>query len=362
MKLLLTLLILLIAAGGMLAQDSAATVPDLAGLNVPQAAAALNRAGLVLGTEVSSGWTAESGLPQNTISGQSAAPGTQLAPGTPVDVSVLRSPNVELVYDDNDLTVVNLTGGPVDLRGLVFTTTEGAQAVLAASRWGAELRGNQCMQVWSVGRNGPKEVGGCRFIQNWFSTTNRGEHFWTQTSGALAFTIIENGVARATCPAAPLSSQDNPIRCQAYLSGGGAESDVTQFVYFVYTPETIALINASTDRWMPANQTRVRNYNPNIAIPGVPVVFGDPDLLPDQFRTGYGDVTRLAPGQCLLLTTLSPADAEAPEACDVIAVRDLLPTVAFWLADFEVESAVDGQRRTCPAAIAEQITVCVMPR
>jgi hypothetical protein len=94
----------------------------------------------------------------------------------------------------------------------------------------------------------------------------------------------------------------------------------------------------------------------------VPVIFGDPDLLPPQFHVSQGDVTRLAPGQCLLLTTLNPAEAQPPIACDVIAARDLLPSVAFWLADFEVESALDGQRRACPAATAGQITVCVMPR
>ena len=35
-------------------------------------------------------------------------------------MTVLRSPNVSLSYDDNDFTLINNTGGSIDFNGLVF--------------------------------------------------------------------------------------------------------------------------------------------------------------------------------------------------------------------------------------------------
>jgi hypothetical protein len=45
----------------------------------------------------------------------------------------------------------------------------------------------------------------------------------------------------------------------------------------------------------------------------------------------------------------------------VIARLDIGPTVIFWDADSGVGSS-DGQPRTCPAAVAGRLTLCVMPR
>src|SRR3954463_11504474 len=97
---------LVLGIGQTMAQDTI-QVPDLTGMNVPQAAAALNRAGFALGNETGEAWTAESGLQQNRIKSQSVAAGQTAPSGSAIDVTVLRSPNVALVYDDNDLTLVN---------------------------------------------------------------------------------------------------------------------------------------------------------------------------------------------------------------------------------------------------------------
>src|SRR5215813_13975992 len=88
------------AASVTLAQ--AQTVPNLVGLNLPQATAALNNVGMALGNQTSAPWTQDSGVPQNTISVQSTPAGQAATAGASVDVTVLRSPNVSLSYDDND--------------------------------------------------------------------------------------------------------------------------------------------------------------------------------------------------------------------------------------------------------------------
>ncbi len=74
----------LLITGAVAAQD--VSVPDLTGLNVPQAAALLNRAGLKLGAENAAGWTPESGVPQNTIGGQSIPAGCGGQRGRPLAV------------------------------------------------------------------------------------------------------------------------------------------------------------------------------------------------------------------------------------------------------------------------------------
>ena len=60
-------------------QEQTPVVPNLAGLNIPQATAALNKVGLALGNQTSEPWTQAAGIPQNTISAQS------IPAGQPVD-------------------------------------------------------------------------------------------------------------------------------------------------------------------------------------------------------------------------------------------------------------------------------------
>jgi len=86
----------LLGAQAALAQDTV-TVPDLTGMALPQAAAALNRSGLLLGAENNEGWTLASGLPQNVIAAQSVPAGQSAARGTAVDVTILRAPNAVLI-------------------------------------------------------------------------------------------------------------------------------------------------------------------------------------------------------------------------------------------------------------------------
>ncbi len=353
MRALFVILLLSFSFGDVIsAQDTTVTVPDLAGLTVPEAAALLNRAGLRLGVENNEGWTGESGLPENRISVQSAAAGTILERGAAVDITVLRSNNSLLIYDDNDLTLVNNGISPLDLTGITFITLDGSPAQLAGSRWSRSLRENQCVQVWAVGRNGPKGLDECGTIQNWLVTTNASEHFWTGSGGTTQFAVLQNGVQRAVCPVA------NPGRCEFFLAGSGAADEVTAYVYFAYTADRLAIINQSADRWMAlADFFVLNNFAPN---KGAPVMVGDPALY-TTIRPDLGNVGRLAPGQCVLFTNSSPETNEPPEACDIIASLDVGPSVIFWGAAFEMDGR-DGERRSCPAAAAGRLTICIMPR
>lgn len=342
------------------AQESV-IVPDLRGMNLPRAAATLNELGLQLGAQNAEGWTAASGLEQNTVAAQSVAAGAAVAPGSAVDVTVLRSANMRLIYDDNDITVVNLTSTPMNVSGLIFTVTEGSSATYAASQWANDLRENQCFQLWSVNRNGPKDVPGCQFIQTWRTTTNTGSHFWTQSSGAQRFRVLENGVERATCDAAGAATQNSPISCEFFVAGGGAGDDSAPFIYLAYNEQAVAFINPTEDQWMVTNQTTILNFNPSISVPGASLIFSDPALLREEFRTGAGNFALLAPQQCIMFTVSGTA-GEAPRPCDVIASRDLGANVAFWLANFTIRSSSDGLERSCPAATPGRTTLCIVPR
>lgn len=337
---------------GIAAQDAAVTVPDVNGLSVPQAAAVLNRSGLRLGTENNQGWTAESGLPENSINGQTPAAGQSVPFGSAVDVNVLRSANALVIYDDNDLTLVNQTGGEMNLTGITFVAADGAGAQLAGTRWASSLRTGQCTQVWSVGRNGPKGLDECLAIQNWLVTNNAGEHFWTGTGGTTRFNILQNGVLRATCPVA------NPGRCAFFAAGSSTGGDSTDYVYFAYTPDRMAIINISSDRWMTLEGFFVRN---NFAeFKGVTVSPADASLY-GSLGPDVETVSRLAPGQCILYTNSAPEKDAPPEPCDVIARLDINPAAIFWGADFGIGSS-DGKERTCPPPQPGRLTICIMPR
>lgn len=340
------------------AQDNQVAVPDLTGLPLPQAAALMNNAGINLGTELALDWDATSTLPENTIADQSIAAGTMVERGTSVDVSVLRTPNMVLIYDDNDLTLVNTTANTADLTALRFAATAGSPASFAASRWASNVGENRCTQVWAIPRNQSKKLSECEDIQHWLTTNTTGEHFWTQTTGVQEFAVIDNGIQRTACPAAPPESQDSPLRCSFYFDGANAGQNDTFFYYFAYTTEAIVLLNPTEDKWMPTDRSTI--YSANAA--AAPIVLGDIVTWGENFSVPVGDLTRLAPSQCLVMTTASAMDAPLPEACNPIAQQAQGAQSSFWLTDFEIESANSGQLHKCPAATEGRVTRCIIPQ
>lgn len=360
-RLVLLLVLIAIVAFPVQAQESEAVVPDLTGLNVPQAAAALNGAGLLLGEQFSLPWTQDSGLPENGVNAQSIAAGTSVPMGTAVSVTVLRAPNMRLIYTDTSATLLNMSDAPADLSRLTFADASDATS-FAPARLIAELRPQGCLQLWSVARSGPSRLADCEYIQRWQVTSNRADHFWTASNGIQDLIVLEDGAVLTSCPASPAGNEASPLLCDFFYSSAGVSEALTEYLYFAYTPEALAIVNVSQDRWMSTVINPIYNYNPALAIPGSALRAGDPELWPEEFRRSPGEIARLAPGQCLVMTS-APTEADAsPEPCQIVAQRDLNPDVAFWLFDFQVESTVDGTRAACPAAVAGLPTVCIVPR
>lgn len=358
-NMLLVILAVLVLVSGVAAQESDVIVPDLTGMNAPQAAAALNKVGLRLGKQTDENWSAGQPVPEGGISAQSVAAGATVEAGSVVDVTVLRSANIRLLYDDNDLTIINLTDSTLDLSEMRLVAVDGGGAAFDAARLGADLRGSQCLQMWAVSRSGPKTLEECSFIQNWLSTTNTAEHFWTTTGGTTGFAVRQNRAERAACVAAPPNSQDNPTTCEFYLPAGGQGGDVAEYVYLVYDATRFLLINNAPDEWMRTNQTTIHNANPNRGtlgasfVVGDPAIFGSPDIV--------AQINRLAPSQCLLYTSAEASTEALPETCEVIAQLDLPADQLFWSFDFELEGR-EGERFTCPAAVEGKRVICAMPR
>lgn len=354
-------ILLTILAMPIMSQEDEVPVPNVTGMKIPQAAAILNILGLNLGNEIAV--EPEPGQETNIIVAQSLASGTTAPRGTRVDVSVILSPNMRLIYDDNDITIQNLTDGDMNLGGVVFHSSGDGATSFNPAQVAGVIDSDDCIQIWSIARNEPKDVAGCDSYL-WRSTRDTTVHFWTQVNNVQNFSVLDNGVERTVCPAAPRNSQDNPTVCEVYISGGGSASDgdVAPFIYLAYNSSAIAFINTTQDQWMMTNQTTLLNYNPNLSTLGVTLIFGDTNLLREEYRIGVGEVTRLAPQQCIMFTSIGTTVNEPPQNCMVIAQRPLDETVAFWLADFIVHSNTTETELTCPAARNEEVIICIGPR
>lgn len=353
-----SMILALVMVGSIYAQ-STITVPDVRGLSLPNATAELNRVGLRVGAVTNIEWWEDSGYQANQVNTQLVAPDSTVDAGTKVDLTVVRQKNIELLYDDNDLTMKNLSSFALNLEGVLFDAEE-SDVQLQAMRWSKLLREGQCTQVWTVNRNGPKDVEGCNYIQTWFSTTNSQEHFWTELNDVYSFYVMQNGLPRGRCTAAPPGSQDVPSTCQFYLDSNGAEDSDVPFIYFAYTPGALVILNRADNQWMPTADASVVNNNPSLSKGGVR--FNLVDFERFDRSAVVGDIARLAPNQCLLYLRGQDNNGSAPIDCDVLASTNLSSAEAFWLLDFEVNSLTDGQKHICPGATQDKTTICVLPR
>lgn len=334
-----------------LAQDT--SVPDLTGLSAPQAAAQLNAVGLALGTQSGDIWTAALGIPANTIGTQSPAAGSVLATGSAVDVTVFSEPNAFFIYDENDVTFVNQTGTTVNMREITFQSGDGAR-MLAATEWGiAFAQPSDCFQLWSIPVREAKFWEDCNQPTYWRSTRNTDVHFWTQVAGVTDFVLLQNGIERVRCDAAPAGS--DPLRCDFFIATAQT-TDLAPFLYMAYTVESFVVLNNTDDQWMRTDQTPF---------------YIDPN--DDEATFTVGDISRyvnpdpvanlrqLAPGQCIQLTA-GNTSAASPEDCTVIARADLDVSAAFWQRGFQLDNELVGERVTCPPATPGRTTLCIMPR
>lgn len=340
-------------------QDTTPSIPDLIGMNIPQATAALNNVGMMIGSQLTEPWTEVAGIPPNTISAQSIPAQEVPIPGGTVDVLLTRLPNVRLIYDDNDLTLINNTGTDIDFNGLSFGTAESAvPAALAATRWGGRLSTGGCAQVWSVIRSVPKDIEGCNRINTWLTTSNPAEHFWTGLNSVTSFNVVQNGTERGTCPAAPAGT--DPINCDVFLPTD-LNADTTPYLYLAYTVDRLIIYDHSETQFMPLNTTRIINRNAHLQPANQEISISDPALF--TILNPVATTAQLAPEQCIFFTSNAAiATTDTPEACHVIARIDIDPNLIFWSANFDLLSVPTGQQYTCNAAVPEQLTICVMPR
>lgn len=326
-------------------QDALVTVPDLNGLSVPVAAAALNSAGLQLGHEQIIAVDSASGDTENTVGAQSPAAGESVAPGAFVDVSVLRAANAYLIYDDNDLTLVNVQGGLLDLAEIQFSAVGPDGPIeFNPTAWAANLDEGRCGQIWSVGRVSSKEIDGCSVIL-WMTASSSRQHFWTHSAGVEGFSVIQNGEVHALCPAAPAGSQAAPLRCNIAFEIDYAQEQV-DYIYLAYTTDRLIIHNQTADRWMEFSDTVLRDSASR-----------DIDLSAFDIFSAEDRRARLAPGECILFAV--ETNAQPPEPCHVIEL--MLMDAAFWLESFRVIGR-DDYPRVCEAAEADTLMICVMLR
>lgn len=336
--------LVLTIAHGLLAQDSEpVTVPDVTGLKKPQAAAVLNEAGLAMGQQIDV-TEAQDDIVPGTVADQSIPPGTVVDYGTAIDVTILQPTNALLIYDDNDITLVNRTGEPLDLHVIEFNSLDGDTGTsFSGSRWAASVGDGNCVQLWSIAVRGPKALPECGSTR-WLTTNNPGEHFWTGSNNATEFHILQAGIQRAICPV----SMDG--RCEFFLET--SELEVTDYVYFAYTRSAFSVLNQSEDLWMPVQDVTITDAR------GGSFALGDAQAY-DAVSPGV--INWPAPGQCLLLTGQAAGD-QPPQRCNIIARQHLDGDFVFWQESFSLISQADGERRECPGATEGHLTLCILPR
>ncbi len=312
------------------------TVPDLTGLGVPSASATLNAAGLRLGDIT----PAESGGAVNSIIAQNPAAGSATRAGETVSVTVVRPPNVRLIYDGNDITLLNMTDAELSLQRVRFSA---AAATFDAARFGRfALASRYCFQAWSdPTRTAHKDVPGCTSIRTFLNTLSTDEYFWN--AAGTPFTVVQDGLVRAQCPPAELL--DSTLTCEVFVT----EDDLSPSILFEYTQDWLLVVNPADARWLPLDRLR-------IAAPGVDP--SDAARLDDRSQytplAAAADPTLLAPGQC---TFYSGGSLPDDIACTVTARADV---GAFWLNGFAPQDYAGTVQ--CPPPIADRVSLCLLGR
>jgi hypothetical protein len=336
--------VLLLSLGFTSLAQTTRAVPDVIGQSPAPAAAAINAARLRVGLiEVRA---AEGADAVGTVAAQSPWPGVSLDEGESIDLVIEQIVTARLIYDDDHLTVINLTSSEVPIADLEFRAVGGeSTASFAGSQWGSTqaLRASQCLQIWSVPRSEGSTEDGCAALQRWQSTSNPEQHFWLTATAATHFEVTQGGVGRGHCAIGAGT-------CDLGLASSRLPEDSTPYVYLLYTRDHLALINTSSDRWMPASTLMINGLR-----------LGDPVLFERQQIVG--DVRALAPGQCLLFTVEgTDLSVQPPEGCEPIAQAVLSEARAFWRDGFRVLGLIDGIPRECPAALRDETALCLIPR
>jgi len=324
-------------------------IPDVQGMTIPQAEAALNAAGLRIGEWVSVDEEDSSGTPDRVV-GQSAPSFWRLPQGSSVDLSVLRKNNVLLRYDvpppeetpgntlnERWFNIINLTNEELYIGNLRFVSAEDEAISVDQSNWDwahDDLLSGQCLQMMPINITfiTPQE---CQpsFLRQSVPITDEARQFWIPGD---AFHVYQGSIRRATCQIAA-------DECAFWIEEAEVTRELTSYFYFIYEQNTLTIFNRSADRWMPINEVSI-NGNRNLGrerYERLPFLMND-------------DLLNLAPQQCIQLTSHSEKPEAAPGCVQVIGWQT--DAEAFWRESFRV-SGVD-----CAAALEEGSNICIVPR
>lgn len=328
-------------------------VPDVVGLNAPQAAARLQQLGLRLGlVRVQFAGEGDEARVHRVVE-QSPMAGELLGAENPVDVIVLRPANALLVYDDNDITLVHQAGGVLDLSALTFVAeNESGSPAFEGVRWqdagAVQLETGECTQLWSVGRTSAKVLSECDRATYWLTTNDTSEHFWVPGQGYDRFRVIQEDFERGWCEIGGAG------RCTLFLENSQF-TEQTAYVYLSYSIDGFLIENPTGDRWMRLD-----------GLAFMDTAESEPWLLTDFIEGSASDTPlldrplRLAPGQCVLLQTGQQENENVGSGCD--AVLRVQVEIAFWQASFSISKGQDTLYR-CPQTPQNGATaLCILPQ
>jgi hypothetical protein len=235
-------------------------------------------------------------------------------------------PDIRLLYDDNSLTLLNVSGGVLNLSNLVFESSSGR---LEAQRWNIDalsqpLSGftdGDCLQVWELDVTALSAPAACDTRHAWIMVNQAGQ-FW---QNADSFTV-RNGTQRVGfCDAAAGVCDVNlSVPLDTTLVDPVTRRSLPD-LQFVYTVDSFTLINVSGRR------LDLRGIQFQSDSGTMPVSRWNTEFLTQALY----DFT---PGDCVQVWGLGvDAILPAPDICEIrhawLAVGD---EADFWRDDFIV--------------------------
>jgi hypothetical protein len=327
------------------AQETDLKVPDLTGLSVPLAAQALNNVGLLLGTETQQAWTASAKVKENQVSSQQPAADKAAAPGSTVNVTVLRVFNARLVYNDINVTLLNLSKSPLDIKNVTLESGKGdKQTQFNAVIWGQTLAPGDCFRLWvDIPVKAPSPD--CTTLKRNIQATQTVQHFWRDPIGS--FRLEQNGNQLVECQIA--SKQ-----CDLTLPQGENTGDYTDYMVFSYRSTHFTVRNESPQQWMTLSDMDLvgRITGKRFSFEKVqPITRGDVPW----------DGQRLAPGQCIVYSELDLGSLP-PYNCKVVGYVKIEKGAAFWTRGFTTIGKLSRRYSQCDQAPEGKASVCIVPR
>jgi uncharacterized protein YkwD len=235
-------------------------------------------------------------------------------------------PDIRLLYDSQSLTLINVSGGVLNLTNLVF---ESRNSRLEAQRWNIEalsqpLSGftdDDCLQVWGLDVSFLPKPAGCETRHAWV-TVNEAGKFW---QNANTFTVRNGSQRVGLCDvAAGVCDVNLSTSLDATLVDPVTRQSLPD-LRFIYTPDSFTLVNVSGRR---------------IDLRGIQFQSDSGSMSVSRWNTEFltQPLFDFTPGDCLQVWGLAARTIlSAPASCEVrhawLSVGD---DADFWRDDFTV--------------------------